>query len=110
MGNVAKKPIYGLVLSLVGGITMIVSVALLLLNISDMPYRLFPDSRINEILGLVLGILTVRFGFQGYVGNGKTWGIVVLIFGIINLIAGADVYFIGSILAILGGVLLRTGK
>lgn len=98
MGTTAKKAKYGFILCIIGGIIMLISVGLQLSNISYNIHMLLLDSRVYRILGLVLGILTLRFGYLGYAGNGKTWGIVVSVFGIINLIAGADISFIGSTL------------
>jgi hypothetical protein len=56
-----------------------------------------------------MGILIILVGYLGYAGKGKMLGIIVLIFAIINLIAGADFYVIGTILAIIGGILIYVG-
>jgi hypothetical protein len=92
----AKKPIFGFILSLIGGIIILLFGALGFATLAG-------------ILGIVWGILVVIFALLLYM-KGKIWGILVLIIGLINLIGtfvsfGADFYWIGSILSILGGLL-----
>jgi hypothetical protein len=100
------------VISSVSGIIMLVAGVLLFLNISFSIYFLFLSNTIRVILGVVIGILVVLLGYLGSrtytktVGRGKISAVSVLILGVVNFVAGADFYFIGSVLAILGAVLI----
>lgn len=70
---------------------------------------------LGGILGLVYGILIIIFGLLAYMKGNKMFGIIVLVIALINLIGGlvsfgADFFFIGSILSLLGGILIYIEK
>jgi hypothetical protein len=101
-----------IVMSSASGIIMLMAVVLLFLNVNFSIYFLFLSNTIRVIAGVIIGILIEPLGYVGShttdktVGRGKISAISVFILGVVNLIVGADFYFIGSILAILVGILI----
>jgi NADH:ubiquinone oxidoreductase subunit 6 (subunit J) len=94
----------GFILSLIGGLIILIAGALLVMLL------LLPG-----LLGIVWGILIVIFGLLAYMKPNKMYGIIILILALINLIGtfvlfGADFFWIGSILSLLGGILVYIEK
>ena len=110
----AKKPIYGMLLSLIGGIIMVIAGALVALGMISYGLGVFlpplQSSILTGAVGIIFGILVILLGYLGYAGKGKMLGIIVLILGILNLFVGSDFFVLGSILAIIGGLLLYLEK
>jgi hypothetical protein len=104
----AKKPTYGMLLSLIGGIILVIA-GILAFVVGLFTFWGFFGAAIVGGLALVFGILIILLGYMGYAGKGKTMGLIVLILGILALFLAADFYSIGSILSILGGILLYVG-
>lgn len=92
----------GFILSLIGGIIILIFGALALATLAG-------------ILGIVWGILIVILALIAYMKPNKMYGIIILILAIINLAGffvgfGADFWYIGSILSLLGGILVYIEK
>jgi len=125
------KPTIGFVLSLIGGIVIMVAaalyafvtsaVAIYAANLLPEPARslalaLITPFLIGAYVGLVLGILILLLSILMYTKVNKTFGLIILILGVINIVGsfigyvGADFFFIGSILSIIGGLLGYMGK
>jgi hypothetical protein len=105
-----QQPTAGYILGLVGGILKLIFGLLVVAAggiLGGYGFGLFGDILVFiGVLGIVFGLLIMYFSYLGYNGKGKGNGIVVLILGIIGIFFTPDLYFIGSILAIIGGALL----
>jgi hypothetical protein len=118
MGN---KPTAAFVLSLIGGILILVlgGVFALVLGAVGVGLGVIPGVGFFGALAAIFGILAVVFGILVIVGaiminsgepaRVRTGGILVLIFSVISLLAGGG-FFIGFILGLVGGILALTWK
>lgn len=60
-------------------------------------------------LSVVWGILILIFAYLMY--GGRKWGgIVIVLLAILNVLVGFDLYFVGFILSLIGGIVGHMGK
>jgi hypothetical protein len=109
-GVVEEKPTAAFVLSLLGGIFILI-VGLILSAIGaalTVPFGGF--GAVLGIFGVVCGILTIVGGVMMYSKPEQhmTWGVIVLIFSILSWFGAIGGFFIGFILALIGGILGMT--
>ena len=110
MGKGAAKPRIGFYISLIGGILMLIwgilSLASVKLGFSIMSSL---GSMDLGILSVIWGILVLIFAYLMY--GGRKWAaIIIVILGILNIIVGFDLYFIWSIITIIGGLVGYMGR
>jgi uncharacterized RDD family membrane protein YckC len=121
MTNVKAKPVGGFILSLIGGIIIMIAGVLfaLIALVVTLPFLLIAETAqliLAGILALVWGILIIIFGVLGYIKSNRIFGIIVFALAIINLVGywlttfGADIIYIGSVLSLIGGILIYFGK
>jgi hypothetical protein len=111
MSKSKAKPMIGFILSLIGGLIILIAGALIVFITA----LILPLLMIFGIGGLLWGILIVIFAILSYMKPNKMYGIIVLILAILNIVGsfvlfGADFFFIGSILSIIGGILIYMEK
>jgi hypothetical protein len=104
MSKGKAKPMIGFLLSLIGGLIILIFGALLAMIL------LIPG-----VAGILWGLLIVILAFLAYMKPNKMYGIIILILAIINLAGsffgfGADFWYIGSILSLIGGILVYIEK
>ena len=107
----AERPVTAFILSLIGGILILLPglalAGLWTLFVFDLGLRLgWVLLWIFPIFGLIIMIGAIMF--NSYPSYAKTWGIVILILGIISLIG--IVTALGGILSIIGGALAIAWK
>lgn len=63
------------------------------------------------VLALILGLIVIYGAFQlrSHPESAKTWGILILVFAIVSWVGGGG-FFIGFLLALIGGILALTWK
>ena len=101
-----EKPTAAFVLSLVGGILILIN-GLVLAALGAILALFFPAAGILlAALGLVFGIIVLLGAIMLWTqpGQHKTWSIVVLVFSILSLVIGGG-FIIGFILGLIGGIL-----
>jgi hypothetical protein len=111
----AGKPLFGMLLSLIGGLIMLVVGVLAAMNIITGNFLLGSSALFGglNLLGyggvfaFIFGILIVVFSILMYMKpkNKMYWGLLIVIFAVLNILLGYDVLFIGSILALIGGLI-----
>jgi uncharacterized membrane protein (UPF0136 family) len=111
MGKGAAKPKYGFYISLIGGILMLIWGILGLAGVT-VGYSLLVGtlgSMVVGVMSVIWGILILIFAYLMY--SGRRWGgIIIVILGILNIIVGFDLYFIWSIISIIGGLIGYMGR
>jgi hypothetical protein len=110
-----KKPLFGMLLSFIGGVLMLIVGVLLATGMATQNFLLGAASIFGglNLLGFggifagVFGILVVIFAILMYMmpKNKMIFGLLIIILAILNIIIGYDVLFIGSILALIGGII-----
>jgi hypothetical protein len=99
------KPLYGMLLSLVGGLIILIASVLAAVNITIVfgSLNLIPYS---GIFGFIWGILIIIFSILMYMKpkSKMYFGLLIIVFAIVNILAGYDIILIGSILALIGGL------
>lgn len=112
----AEKPTAAFVLSLIGGVFILINGILMALiafvggtALSLIPGLGFIGGIVIAVgaVGLVLGILIIIGAIQinsGEPGKVRTWSIVVLVLSIISLFIGGG-FIIGFVLGLVGGIL-----
>lgn len=100
-----KKPLFGMLLSFIGGLIIIIASILAAINITIVfgSLNLIP---MTGIYAFVWGILIIIFSFLLFMKpkSKMYWGLLIIIFAIVNILLGYDIIFIGSILALIGGL------
>jgi hypothetical protein len=110
MSKGKAKPTIGFALSIIGAVFILAAGGILIVTGRGFASLGFLSSSVLGILGIIWAILIIVFAFLGYSGRSRIYGILVLIFGIINAILGADRLFIGSLLSVIGGILIYIEK
>ncbi len=100
-----KKPLFGFLLSFIGGLIIIIASILAAMSITIVygSLNLIPYT---GMFGFIWGLLIVIFSFLLYMKpkNKMYWGLLIVIFAIVNILFGYDIILIGSILALIGGL------
>lgn len=111
MGKGTTRPVKGVTLSLVGSLIMLVFGNPALPN--DMlfvpPFTYVSLATPMGQLSFICGVLILAFGYL-MTRRPKPSGIIIMILAITSIIAGLDRYYIGSILALTGGLVGYMGK
>jgi len=108
MSKGKAKPMIGFILSLIGGLIILIWGLLEL--------AIFAGFLGLGVGGAIWGLLILIFAILSYMRPNKMFGIIILILGIINAVGytllffGADFFWIGSILSIIGGILVYIEK
>lgn len=122
--SLSEKPTAPFVLSLIGGILMVLSGAVLgaigpfLSSIIDpIPIGrsfIYIRSILYTLMGLkvILGIIVIIAAVLLYSNpvQQTLWGVIILVLSIISIVLAGPVSFIGSVLGIVGGALALTWK
>ncbi len=111
---VEERPTAAYVLSLIGGVFIILGgIVFMLLGRSFSYYYGFTMIfLIMGVIGLILGVVIILGAVLAY-GNANqrsTWGIVIVILSIISLIVNMGGFILGFILSLVGGILFMTWK
>jgi hypothetical protein len=117
--HMGDKPTAAMVLSLIGGIFVIIGGAFLAFagsligSLSVTGASAASDTvLILGIVGVVIGIIMVVGGFMMYSNptSTKMWGVIVLILAIVSWVTSVGGFFIGFLLGLIGGILALTFK
>jgi len=122
--SLSEKPTAPFALSLIGGILMVLSGAVLgaigpfLSSIIDpIPIGrsfIYIRSILYTLMGLkiILGIIVIIAAVLLYSNpvQKTLWGVIILVLSIISIVLAGPVSFIGSVLGIVGGALALTWK
>ncbi|TLZ98129.1 MAG: hypothetical protein E6J94_05275 [Methanobacteriota archaeon] len=109
----SEKPTAGLVLSLIGGI-FILLVGILIAAVGGFMGSLpgVPGGGANMVtllgvVGIVNGLLVMVFGILLYVKPQQhvVWGVLVIVFSVVSLFDTLGGFIIGLILGLIGGIL-----
>jgi hypothetical protein len=99
------KPLFGMLLSLIGALVIIIASVLAAVNVTVIfgSLNLVPYA---GIFAFIWGILIVVFSILMYMKpkSKMMFGLLIIIFAIVNIVAGYDIVFVGSILALIGGL------
>jgi hypothetical protein len=99
------KPLFGMLLSLIGGLIILIASILAAVNITIVfgSLNLLPYT---GIFGFIWGLLIIIFSILMYMKpkSKMVFGLLIIIFAIVNILAGYDIILIGSILALIGGI------
>jgi hypothetical protein len=99
------KPLYGMLLSLIGGLIILIASVLAAVNITIVygSLNLIPYT---GIFGFIWGLLIIIFSILMYMKpkSKMIFGLLIIVFAIVNILAGYDIILIGSILALIGGI------
>ncbi|WXG44989.1 MAG: DUF6114 domain-containing protein [Promethearchaeati archaeon SRVP18_Atabeyarchaeia-1] len=99
------KPLFGMLLSLIGGLIILIASVLAAVNITIIfgSLNLIPYS---GVFGAIWGILIIVFSLLMYMKpkSKMIFGLLIIVFAIVNILAGYDIVLIGSILALIGGL------
>lgn len=114
MAQPASKPTAAFVLSLIGGIFILLG-GLAILAIGALFAFLFFGLAIAAIggAGVVVGILIILGAVLFYMhpeSNQTLWGVLIIILSIVSWIVAVGGFFIGFLLALLGGIFILTWK
>jgi hypothetical protein len=106
------KPLYGMLLSVVGGIVILVASVLKLVGTSVIWGGLELLVGNGGLIGVIMGILIVAFALsKSYMPKYKNlFAILILILAILNILLGWDFLIVGSVLAIVGAIMGYLGK
>jgi len=109
-----KKPLFGMLLGLIGGLVILIVGVLLATNMVTQNFLRGAASVFGGldltghggILAGVFGIVIIIAAILMYMmpKNKMIFGLVIIILAILNIIIGYDVLFIGSIVALIGGI------
>jgi hypothetical protein len=111
MGKGAAKPKIGFYISFIGGILVLIWGILGLAGVTGFGFSLLSSLgyTLLGVLSVIWGILILVFAYLMY--GGRRWGaLIVVILGILNIIVGFDLYFVWSIITIIGGLVGYTGR
>jgi hypothetical protein len=99
------KPLFGMLLGLIGGLIILIASILAAVNITIVfgSLNLLPYT---GIFGFIWGLLIIIFSILMYMKpkSKMVFGLLIIIFAIVNILAGYDIILIGSILALIGGI------
>jgi hypothetical protein len=108
----AQKPLYGMLLSVVGGIIILVASVLKFVGTTFIfgGFELLPGY--SGPIGVIMGILIVAFALsKRYMPKYKNlFAILIMILAILNILLGFDFLIIGAILAIVGAIMGYMGR
>jgi hypothetical protein len=109
-----KKPLFGMLLSLIGGLIILIVGVLLSIGMVNQNFlhgaaSVFGGLDLTGHGGIfagVFGIVIIIFGILLYMmpKNKMIFGLVIIIVAILNIIIGYDLLFVGSIVALIGGI------
>ncbi len=115
----ADKPTAAMVLSLIGGIFVIIGGAFIAfvgsligsLNVSGAASASSTALGLG-VVGIIMGLIMIVGAFMMYSKptSAKMWGVIVLILAIISWVTAVGGLFIGFLLGLIGGILALTFK
>jgi hypothetical protein len=111
-----ERPTAAMVLSIIGGIFILLGGILGVAIGSALSFVTFGFAGGTVLLlgavGLVIGILVVVFGvlLSMHPGNHTMYGALIVVFAIVSWITAFGGFFIGFLLALIGGILALTFK
>ncbi len=113
------KPTAAMVLSLIGGIFVVLGGALLafagsIIGSFNVTGAASASGTVLAlgIVGLIMGIIMIVGAFMMYSKptSAKMWGVIVLILSIVSWVTAIGGFFIGFLLGLIGGILALTFK
>jgi len=115
--GMAEKPMIGFIVSLIGGILILLAAILPALGITffNEIFEFFPaimvsDATMTMILGLVFAVVAIIGAvLVNMRPDNKAPGLIVLVMSIIILLMGTG-FFLGALLGIIGGAMAILGK
>ena len=107
-----EKPTAAFVLSLIGGIFIILGGIFLAVLGAAVTFFFGGIGGIFGILGIIWGIIVIigAVMLNSNTEQHTTWGVIVLVFSIVSWFGALGGFFIGFLLALIGGILGITWK
>jgi hypothetical protein len=109
-----KKPLFGMLLSFIGGLILLIVGIMLAVTAISGNFLLGTSSVFGGldltghggIFGSIFGVVIIIFAILMYMmpKNKMIFGLLIIILAILNIVIGYDLLFVGSIVALIGGI------